>query len=303
MFLEHQSGQLLTLIGLSSTSDIVLASAGAQARCGSCFSLQQRRLRTSYLVASTPLKGVSGALSLRCEGQDSQKLSSFSKVDQGRKQRWGASSEGNLGATASTSLAVLLTAFTSALYGPLLDAFHTIYGVLAYTTVNWSVSLLPARTIGLTWWTPLLFTVAGAALAQLGLQARQCPYSVPLVLRTFTGVLWFTLQYWLSAYLDAIERWDTGSIALVLSAMLPIQWALVGASTTAELGVAVSTALLGPALELWLIDALHAYHYTHPEAWCHVPLWIGPVYAGGSLAVQQLARCIAAFHRQLRRRA
>jgi hypothetical protein len=184
----------------------------------------------------------------------------------------------------------------------MLDAFHTTYGVLTYHDVQWSVHLLPWMSIGFTWWTPLLFSVAGALLAQLGLGARQCQYSAWLVWRTWAGVIWFTFQYWLSAYLDTVTRWDTQAIGLTLTVMLFVQWIIVGASTTTELGTAISTALLGPALELWLIDALHLYRYTHPEAWCSVPLWIVPIYAGGSLAVQQLARCIAAFQQHLHHR-
>lgn len=198
--------------------------------------------------------------------------------------------------------AVLLTALLSTVYGPLLDAFHTTYGTLQYYKVNWNVHVGFQTAVGFTWWTPILFGVAGSMLARLGLQSRQTPFRPELVVRTAAGVALFTFQYWLSAYLDGSGHLGTAMIALVLSSLLPVQCWVLGSSTAAEFGVMISTAMLGPFVELWLIDGLHLYHYAHPEVWCHIPLWIGAIYACGSLAVQQLARCIFAIDWHLRNR-
>jgi hypothetical protein len=47
--------------------------------------------------------------------------------------------------------------------------------------------------------------------------------------------------------------------------------------------MAALTAVCGPAAEIFLINVLDLYDYTHPQIW-GVPLWIPWVYAAGGAA-------------------
>ncbi|CAM9844535.1 unnamed protein product, partial [Chrysoparadoxa australica] len=79
-------------------------------------------------------------------------------------------------------------------------------------------------------------------------------------------------------------------------------WTLVAALTALSLvgfglfdrtkaGVAVSllTALLGPAIEIGIVNLLHLYSYTDADFW-GVNSWIPVVYALGGPAVGNLSR-------------
>jgi hypothetical protein len=48
--------------------------------------------------------------------------------------------------------------------------------------------------------------------------------------------------------------------------------------------MAVLTAAAGPIMEIFLINYLHLYHYTHPDVF-GIPTWIPWVYFGGAPAV------------------
>jgi hypothetical protein len=53
--------------------------------------------------------------------------------------------------------------------------------------------------------------------------------------------------------------------------------------------MAALTAVCGPAVEIFLINALHLYSYTAPQVW-GIPTWIPWVYAAGGPAVGGLGR-------------
>lgn len=66
-------------------------------------------------------------------------------------------------------------------------------------------------------------------------------------------------------------------------------WLLVYAG----LFMAVLTAVTGPITEVFLINKLGLYHYSHPNVW-GVPTWIPWVYFCGSPAVGNLGRKVTA---------
>lgn len=70
------------------------------------------------------------------------------------------------------------------------------------------------------------------------------------------------------------------------------QWAVFDA-TLQGFAWACATALLGPIVEITLIQGLHAYSYTHPDV-LGVPTWIPWVYFCGAPANANLGRVIAA---------
>ena len=57
----------------------------------------------------------------------------------------------------------------------------------------------------------------------------------------------------------------------------------------AGLSMAALTGVAGPAVEVFLINVLHLYQYSHP-AFYGTPTWICWVYACGSVAVGNLGR-------------
>lgn len=57
--------------------------------------------------------------------------------------------------------------------------------------------------------------------------------------------------------------------------------------------MAVLTAVAGPATEMFLINKLGLYHYSH-ATWAGIPTWIPSVYFCGSPAVGNLGRKVKA---------
>ena len=58
--------------------------------------------------------------------------------------------------------------------------------------------------------------------------------------------------------------------------------------------MAVLTAVAGPATEVFLINKLGLYHYSH-ATWAGIPTWIPSVYFCGSPAVGNLGRKVKAM--------
>lgn len=191
----------------------------------------------------------------------------------------------------------------SAILGPLCDGLHSQYGVLEYAApitpfqaVHWDFET--------TWWTPLLFALAGIILGvSHPILDANFPESKPrggtdpswtFVLTAIAG---FVLQYFLSAkgaaVLDSYMLPD-GNIVLdvVLAATALAHWAVFDA-TKQGLFMAALTAVAGPAVEVLLIKQ-GLYAYAHPQLFGAIPTWIAWVYFCGSPAVGSLGRKVAA---------
>ena len=141
-------------------------------------------------------------------------------------------------------------------------------------------------------WVPILFGVAGFLMSSIiltldnwvGRTDSDRNLSWPKVLY---GILLFSFQYWFSGFLDN---------ALVPSPTINILLLIIALSGTAAFGLSRSTLILsastfaaGPLTEIFLINELGLYQYTHP-VFLGICNWIPWVYWLGAVAVGNLAR-------------
>ncbi|CAM9275454.1 unnamed protein product [Discosporangium mesarthrocarpum] len=184
-------------------------------------------------------------------------------------------------------------AVSGALLGPNLDNFHSAFGVLAYTNpikINFGDSTL----LTTDWWVPPLFAVAGAGIGLLYVvldEVLGTPASdrAPEWGGVFLTISAFSLQYYLSGLLTSVNSppW------LLWGILLTISWWVYAASDNTRVGLVVSTAtaLLGPAIEVFLVNVPHLYNYNGSDLW-GVDSWIPVVYFCGAPAVGGLARAL-----------
>jgi hypothetical protein len=201
----------------------------------------------------------------------------------------------------------------SAILGPLLDNQHSLHGVLAYT--HPIEIALPGLLVETTWWTPLLFAVAGAIIG-VGtplldelLSSSNSPETKeneidPSWAVVLIGITAFVLQYWASAELDAPLLGQTlgGTSVPTIDAALGVAavatWAALD-GTPQGLFMAGLTAVAGPTMEMVLISQ-GLYNYSHPQFLELVPTWIAWTYFAGGPAVGNLGRKVAAEFKKRR---
>lgn len=210
-------------------------------------------------------------------------------------------------------------ALASAVLGPLLDNQHSMYGALSYT--HPIRITLPGLLIETTWWTPLLFGLAGIIIgvgtpaldafaaakeeeklllhrniSQEGPSTRSMEPSWGWV---FLGISAFVVQYWVSAVLDTPLQgvtvpWTAVPAAdVVLATGALATWAIFDA-TPQGFFMAALTGVAGPVVEIGLISQ-DLYHYAHPQIFDAVPTWIAWTYFAGGPAVGNLGRKTAAI--------
>lgn len=200
----------------------------------------------------------------------------------------------------------------SAILGPLLDNQHSLHGVLAYTH---PIRIdLPVLLVETTWWTPLLFALAGViigagtpALDELLSSSKPDETKDNRIDPSWTvvliGITAFVLQYWASAELDApllgqtLGATPVPAIDAVLGVAAVATWAVLDA-TPQGLFMSGLTAVAGPTVEMILISQ-GLYHYAHPQFLGLVPTWIAWTYFAGGPAVGNLGRKVVA---ELKRR-
>lgn len=200
------------------------------------------------------------------------------------------------------------TALSGATLGPLCDGLHSRYGVLRYAN---PVEISPLN-LETTWWTPLLFAVAGIIIgtglplldeissspASTASRRRRPPPppSAPDLDRgwplTLAAISAFVLIYFLSAVGGAQGRSPEWLLPSLWGCSLAL-FALVD-GTAPGLLVAAATALGGPAVELLLIKSLHLYRYADESFAGAFPAWIAAVYFAGGPAVGALGRRVRA---------
>eukprot|EP00882_Tetradesmus_deserticola_P029199 GHRQ01032658.1.p1 GENE.GHRQ01032658.1~~GHRQ01032658.1.p1 ORF type:complete len:121 (+),score=21.84 GHRQ01032658.1:92-454(+) len=104
----------------------------------------------------------------------------------------------------------------------------------------------------------------------------------------------FVTQYGLSGVLEQPTLGQTlpGTPVPTLDALLCtyalLHWTAFD-STRQGLAMAALTAVCGPAVEMFLVNVLGLYHYSHPAV-LGVPTWIPWVYFCGGPAVGNLGR-------------
>jgi hypothetical protein len=190
---------------------------------------------------------------------------------------------------------------SGAMLGPLLDSYHSAFGVLQYdspfSAQLWSSSTIPALTT--TWWVPPLFALAGFIIGWMYIlldayfkeDGTSTPRGVtaPIVL---IGISFFTFQYWFSGILYAYGV-DRSIIFFIMSVCAYVGYTQLD-NTKSGLLTSAATAMGGPLIEVGLITFLSGtnggYHYNDAGETGFFPLWILPVYFLGGPANGNLAR-------------
>jgi len=201
---------------------------------------------------------------------------------------------------------------TGALLGPLLDSYHSAFGVLQYDQPFmrqlWSPTDVPALIT--TWWVPPLFGLAGFIIGWLYIlldaifnktndmslnasasdtKSPPLGYSPPVIL---VGIAFFTFQYWLSGilYSSGVDR----EIILFIMSICACFGFVSLDNTKSGLITSIATAFGGPLIEVGLITTLAGttggYHYMDSGEIGFFPLWIIPVYFLGGPSNGNLAR-------------
>eukprot|EP00904_Undaria_pinnatifida_P007391 jgi/Undpi1/3782/HiC_scaffold_16.g07151.m1 len=184
-------------------------------------------------------------------------------------------------------------AVAGALLGPNLDNFHSAFGVLTYKNPI-ELSVGGHVLVTTDWWVPPLFAIAGAGIGGLyilfdaALETSQAQRN-PSWRDVFLCISTFSFQYYLSGLLTA-----SGCPYWVLVALLTITAERVFTvfdGTRAGLWVSMATAVLGPLIEVVLVNASDLYVYNGADLW-GVDSWIPVVYFCGGPAVGNLARAM-----------
>ncbi|KAK9809857.1 hypothetical protein WJX72_000432 [[Myrmecia] bisecta] len=188
--------------------------------------------------------------------------------------------------------------------GPLCDGQHSSHDVLHYERPV----MLQIEPVNLhletCWWVPLLFGCAGVILG-IGhpllddlLAPTPDKAGTPAGGRApgwgfvYLGIALFVMQYAASGALEQpllhTRLLGLPAIDLLLAATAVAHWWSFD-RTRQGFFWAVLTAAAGPAVEIFLINALHLYHYSHPQL-LGIPTWIPWVYFCGAPAVGGLGR-------------
>jgi hypothetical protein len=204
------------------------------------------------------------------------------------------------------SLSIILC---GAALGPLLDSYHSLFGVLTYNNPvivpiildggDRSMQLLTCVT---TYWVPPLFGLAGFLIGWIYIlldasmsKTNQSLSSKlnPTTPKVLIGVAYFTFQYWFSGvlFVNHVDR----TIILLTMSVLAAGGYYVFDRTKSGFITSAATAIGGPLIEVGLISFLPdawAYHYNDAGETGYFPLWIVPVYFLGGPANGNLARAI-----------
>ena len=153
------------------------------------------------------------------------------------------------------------------------------------------------------WWVPILFGGAGIVLGMshpLLDRANESPRAAPGWLSVLAVISCFVLTYELSGILAQAAAIDPPMSVLDRAARLdgPLTACALATFAVFErsaggLIMALLTAVVGPVVEIGLINIGHLYTYSHPDV-AGVPLWIPQVYFAGAPAVGALGRQVLA---------
>jgi hypothetical protein len=200
-------------------------------------------------------------------------------------------------------LLAILGFISGSIVGQLIDNAYPISGALHYHDPK---LILPFFGVVLefVWWIPILYGTAGTIIVVLitllsKLFNRQSDSFLDKWIRrkprggynpswvfTISSILVFVVQWFLGCQLSNFISNSWLFAVLVLWGLL-IWWIFDG--TDAGLVLCIITAILGPLLEMTLINVFGLYHYTNPD-YFGVPLWFIGHYIGGTPGNMNLAR-------------
>lgn len=187
--------------------------------------------------------------------------------------------------------------------GPVLDGFHSRFGVLQYHhPAPFAVQLGTFELCQTAAWVPPLFGVAGLLIGTLYVLFDQVLDTSPEQLDPSVGAVALNIGLYIAQYFVSELIWGPfgligpGQPFISRAAELLIWiWALtqwrVFDSSRAGFLVAVLTAVGGPAIEIGLLNfpGWDLYAYSSPDL-LGIPTFILPVYFCGAPAVGCLAR-------------
>mmetsp|Transcript_54242 Transcript_54242/g.168224 ORF Transcript_54242/g.168224 Transcript_54242/m.168224 type:complete len:209 (-) Transcript_54242:59-685(-) len=196
-------------------------------------------------------------------------------------------------------------ATSGAVLGPILDGFHSRFGVLLYhDPAPFPVFLGGVELCQTAVWVPPLFGLAGIIIGTLYAvfdQLLDTPHEKrsPATAVVLLGILSFVLQYYLSGLLfgplgplGAGPDWRLarGAAEALLWAAAVAHWRVFDGTQTG-LVVSALTAVGGPGIEIALLNApgLDLYAYASSDI-LGFPTWAVAVYFCGGPAVGNLAR-------------
>ena len=171
--------------------------------------------------------------------------------------------------------ATVILAGVGATLGSALDAIHSHFGAISYT----SPVLAKAA-----WWVPLLFASAYAGGIARPLLAREEPR--PPLWKVALGLGLFIAAYWLT-----VAPWSLPVRCSLLGALFVASWASCDRTRLGLLLAAVA-AVVGPSVEMALI---HAGVFVHHEVLAFgIPAWLPLLYLTAAVGLGALARWLAA---------
>ena len=171
--------------------------------------------------------------------------------------------------------ATLILMGLGATLGSALDAIHSHFGALSYTTPVF------ARA---AWWVPLLFSGAyGSAILRPLLTPRAPP---PSGGKVALGLGLFIAAYWLT-----VAPWSGTARAVGLTALFGVAWAVCDPTGPGLLAAAVG-AVGGPTVEILLVRAGTFVH--HEVLGLGIPGWLPLLYLTAAVGLGGLARWLVA---------
>eukprot|EP00933_Yihiella_yeosuensis_P054345 TRINITY_DN52762_c0_g1_i1.p1 TRINITY_DN52762_c0_g1~~TRINITY_DN52762_c0_g1_i1.p1 ORF type:complete len:337 (+),score=51.45 TRINITY_DN52762_c0_g1_i1:60-1013(+) len=252
----------------------------------------ERRWRSSEKEAGGCLGGATGAAVV----QDRQ-IYSRRVLNRGRAAEQSDRYAGQLDIGGISSYAAAMYA-AGGLLGPALDGMgHGNFGVLTYhDPAPFPVVIFGLQIFKTAPWVPFLFGVAGLLIGALywwlddALQTSDDRRS-PSAIFTLAAVAAFAANYIASGFLWS-QGVAAGPLAIILGIWDVLTWWIFD-STTAGLIVSVLTAVGGPLIEVFLVNApwWDLYVYNQADLW-GVDSWIPWVYLCGAPAVGCVARLV-----------
>ena len=197
----------------------------------------------------------------------------------------------------------------AAALGPVCDGRHSAHDVLHYAADSiagppWLLFATGgggsgggAPLLETCWWVPLAFggagVVVGAAHPALDRAWEGAPRPPPGWPAVLLSIGCFVGCYELSGVLaqpaaDAGGPHDYAALDAPLALAAALQFVAFERSRGGLLMMA-ALFLIGPPVEVFLINSLHLYAYTHPDLY-GIPTWIAWVYAAGGPANGALGR-------------